>query len=331
MVKVSIIVPVYNAENGIRKCLDSLRKQEMADFECILVNDGSTDSSGHICDEYANIDSRFHVIHKKNMGASEARNTGIKESSGEWIVFVDSDDWVSPTYISSFFDGEEADLIFQGIIKETGNKSKQIKFDCFPNHDFIENLYYIERKDLLGWTFNKMFKANIIKGNDIRFPSNITLREDLIFTLQYIQHSKSITWRNNTTYHYIETPGSLMTRLKTYGELATGNELLYHLRCQILQNYPLEKYKIWTENQYFNYKITIIRYAFYRKYRLSRELRYNIIKEATAIKTVNIHNLGKTDQIIYKIVKSCIPMLIKDTLINFISQSHGRKHYKGQA
>ena len=329
MPKVSIIVPVYNVENKIKRCLDSIKKQEMQDFECILVDDGSTDSSGLICDEYAHIDSRFHTVHRKNGGASTARNTGIEASSGEWITFIDSDDWVSPQYISSYFNGKMADIVFQGITRETAKETYRIRFAHSPSDNIIENIYFIEQKDLLGWSFNKIFKANIIKEKNIRFPTDIILREDSVFTLQYLYYAESIAWRDVEYYHYIETSGSLMSQLRPYKELTKCNDLLHHLRCRIIQKYPSSKYATWVKNEYLKYKITIIRYAFYHQYRLPKKLRYQIIKDATNI-AVNFSELGKTDQLIKKITHANIPIPLKDLIINIISQAHGRKYYKGQ-
>lgn len=102
MPKVSIIVPVYNVESKLRRCLDSIKHQDYSDFECILVDDGSSDISGNICDEYAHSDRRFKVLHQKNHGVSAARNAGLKVALGDWILFVDSDDWVSSQFISAF-------------------------------------------------------------------------------------------------------------------------------------------------------------------------------------------------------------------------------------
>ena len=99
--QVSIIIPVYNSENTLRRCLNSVLAQTFTDFECLLVDDGSTDDSGRICDEYAEKDKRFRVFHKENGGVSSARNVGLDNASGEWITFVDSDDWIEGSFLDS--------------------------------------------------------------------------------------------------------------------------------------------------------------------------------------------------------------------------------------
>lgn len=103
MAKVSVIVPVYKAENCLRRCVDSILDQTFTDFELVLVDDGSPDQSGQICDEYIQHDARVKAIHKVNGGVSTARNAGLDIASGKWVVFVDSDDWCEPNYLSDFF------------------------------------------------------------------------------------------------------------------------------------------------------------------------------------------------------------------------------------
>ena len=100
--KISVIIPVYNAESTLRRCVDSVLAQTFTDFECLLINDGSKDKSGEICDEYAIRDSRVRVFHKENGGVSSARNVGLDNATGEWIAFVDSDDWVGRNIWSRF-------------------------------------------------------------------------------------------------------------------------------------------------------------------------------------------------------------------------------------
>lgn len=146
MPKVSIIVPVYNVESKLRRCLDSIKHQDYSDFECILVDDGSSDISGNICDEYAHSDRRFKVLHQKNHGVSAARNAGLKVALGDWILFVDSDDWVSSQFISAFFNGSMADIVFQGLMKDSLQGSNPVLFEHNPTHVFVENLYYLEKK-----------------------------------------------------------------------------------------------------------------------------------------------------------------------------------------
>ena len=128
---ISIIIPVYNVEKFLPQCIDSILAQTYKDFELILVDDGSPDGSPAICDSYAQRDERVRVIHQKNAGVSAARNNGIEHAKSEWISFVDSDDWVEPSYIEDFhLDEDDADMIVQGLEyydNRNGQFFKQIK------------------------------------------------------------------------------------------------------------------------------------------------------------------------------------------------------------
>ncbi len=111
---ISVIVPVYNAEKTLRRCVDSILSQTFTEFELLLINDGSKDNSGVICDEYARKDSRIRVFHKENGGVSSARNVGLDNLRGEWVTFVDSDDYVENKYLGVFYDNKKADLLVGG-------------------------------------------------------------------------------------------------------------------------------------------------------------------------------------------------------------------------
>ena len=142
MVHISIIVPVYNCENYINKCIESILSQSYPYFELLLIDDGSTDKSGEICDKYKSIDSRIKVFHENNNGVSYARNLGISNSIGEYIAFVDSDDWVEPDYISSLItEASKADLIFFGSkFHYAHNDIKYYSLSCrsYTEKDSIE-------------------------------------------------------------------------------------------------------------------------------------------------------------------------------------------------
>ena len=126
---ISIIIPVYNTAQYLDQCLESVLVQSYTDWECIVVDDGSTDNSGEICDKWGKRDSRFVILHQKNQGVSAARNKGLERCKGEYICFIDSDDWVEPTYLSHLYDGmknnEGVDMVVSGFIFE-GDKSEFI-------------------------------------------------------------------------------------------------------------------------------------------------------------------------------------------------------------
>lgn len=327
MDKVSIIVPVYNAEKSLAKCLNSIKQQIWSNFECLLIVDGATDSSLSICNEFVASDPRFIVYTQSNMGVSAARNKGLDVSVGDWIIFVDSDDWISPQYISSYFDGELGDVNFQGICRCSNSSKQKLLLKNYNGKTLIDKVFSIEKEDLLGWTCNKMFKASIIRNNKIYFPVGVSLREDMIFTLIFLNEANSLQYRNVAFYNYIESEGSLMTRLRSYKELKTANDAIFQLRKALEEKHPYNHYFEWFLSEFWKYKISIIRYAYYKKNRLARGLRYKILCDAKNVKLDRM-DFGNTDKLIYRIVKSCMPLFIKDVFINIISQFHERKYYK---
>lgn len=195
--KISIIVPVYNVEQYLNFCIDSILAQVYTDFEVLLIDDGSTDNSGKICDEYSEKDSRISVFHKENGGVSSARNVGLDNASGKYICFVDADDWIENTYV-------------QYIIENIGNADIMFFDECWHYFDGCSQIYssgYFKsddrteieakilqmtsnslRHNFFGYTWNKVFLNSIIKKNYIRFVNGLSASEDEVFTLEYCQY-----------------------------------------------------------------------------------------------------------------------------------------------
>lgn len=213
MPKISIIIPIYKAELYLRNCIDSIVQQSYGDWECILVDDGSPDASGKICDEYARKDSRFRVFHKKNGGVSSARNLGLNHAKGEWITFADADDSLNSTafefYINATKD-DKADIIRSGYSR------------CFPNgnvdniscHEVIditnknEMLDMMEGSTYFGFLWNSFYRRTII--GDIRFDEDICWCEDHLFSLKCYYNCRLIRYLPNISYNYrINTSNSL--------------------------------------------------------------------------------------------------------------------------
>jgi glycosyltransferase involved in cell wall biosynthesis len=210
---ISIIVPVYNAQEYLSKCIESILNQTMEDFELILVNDGSKDKSPEICDEYSLKDSRIKVIHKKNEGVSIARNTGINISKGTYIVFSDSDDYVDDDWCYEMYkEIINNNMVMCGITIHNIRKNKNIINKL--NVTSSENISRIKKKDffilyqkqLISSPCNKMYITKIIKDNDVRFKENLTLGEDLLFNLEYLKFmDEDIIVVNKPLYNYILT------------------------------------------------------------------------------------------------------------------------------
>lgn len=205
MPKISVIVPVYNVEKYLSFCLDSIKAQTFINWECILVDDGSSDSSGKICDEYVNLDNRFVVVHQKNSGASIARNAGLNYATGDWITFVDSDDWIDKDtfekvlHIVNFYD---IDMVQWGIILELSDKKivKSYKDGIVSNEDIVS---VFEPSSC-----HKLFSRRMLNEYNIRFPEGYTLSEDSFFSFSCYLNSKKIYNISESFYHYRIHPNS---------------------------------------------------------------------------------------------------------------------------
>lgn len=203
---ISIIVPVYNTEKYLQRCIDSILEQSYIDFEVLLINDGSTDASRRICDKNAAKDSRVRVFHKENGGVSSARNVGLDNAKGEWITFVDSDDYVLKNYLHNYVCqiNDKVDIVCQGVIFDKlfseQHPVKYIGTDYVGNvQNGIVELY---KHPLSGVIWNKCFKAQIIKDQHLRFNKNITYREDEIFVLSYLKYCKLFASSKECGYFY---------------------------------------------------------------------------------------------------------------------------------
>lgn len=215
MPKVSVIVPVYKAEQYLHNCIDSILNQIYRDFELILVDDGSPDKSGEICDKYAKNDDRIRVIHKKNGGVSSARNEGMHAAKGEYICFVDSDDFAENDYLKNLLDVKSnypdcdniwcgfqtvSDYSKKGCNKVIAEENKEVSF--YDENDIT----FLHKKWLDASPFNKLYLRKVICDNNLKMDINLSLGEDLIFNLQYMDcTNKKIAVINRPLYNYIRT------------------------------------------------------------------------------------------------------------------------------
>lgn len=205
---VSVIVPVYNMEKHLRRCVDSILAQTFTAFEVLLIDDGSTDGSGTICDEYAARDPRIRVFHKPNGGASSARNTGLEHARGEWVTFCDSDDYVFPCWLENY-DFENscgAQLIQQGTKSDKPNFVYQEKAACCCGFDYFGSpIGYLEKLTecrMIGYTWMKAFRLDIIRQNNLLFAVGVRLREDEIFVFSYLALVSSVKSVDRQGYFY---------------------------------------------------------------------------------------------------------------------------------
>lgn len=195
--KISIIVPVYNVEKYLRRCIDSILAQTFTEFELILVDDGSPDGCPAICDEYAVQDDRIRVIHQTNSGVSVARNAGLDVVRGEWIGFVDSDDWIEPNmyeYLYSVAKKTNADAVVCGFF---GQHYRRVRCMCGTEKALK---YIFEKNGFGGFSFLRLVAAE--KVQYIRFDVDISYLEDMAFFYEVFKRCEKVYWDNKPLYHY---------------------------------------------------------------------------------------------------------------------------------
>lgn len=244
---ISVIVPVYNVEKFLSKCIDSLINQTLTDIEIILVDDGSTDLSSEICDSYAKIDKRINVIHKENEGLSEARNTGIRISKGQYICFVDSDDWIS---------NDMCERLYTLLIDNNADIAQCNHIKVYSNDDILDNkikeeirvyegesmLYNLHNKNYVNTvvTWNKIYKRELF--NDIEFPKG-KLHEDEFTTYKVLHKSKKIVVTNIPMYYYRQRLGSIINsefNIKRLDLIEAWEEKIEYYNANKLYNLSLK-------------------------------------------------------------------------------------------
>lgn len=206
---ISVIIPIYNAESYLHRCVDSILSQSYTDLELLLINDGSTDRCANICDEYLSQDSRIRVFHKKNGGVSSARNLGLDYARGEYIAFCDADDYVGKDWLMEFHDAIEnnMDLVIQGIFYITNNgEIESQKISCYTGYTNEEKQNLIVQlmlKGYYGYPVTKLFRRQIIEENHIRFDEQSTFREDEQFFSKYLEYAETFRCIDKENYYYV--------------------------------------------------------------------------------------------------------------------------------
>lgn len=225
----SVIVPIYNVEKYLSQCIESLINQTYRDIEIILVNDGSTDTSGAICDRYAQKDKRIKVVHKKNDGLGMARNSGLEIATGKFVSFVDSDDYLKEDVIEKLVESlnrESADTCIGGYIRVNNEGEflleEKFAYECFSKENVQKKLF----PRLMGSTpnckdairpsvWNSAYSMDIIKAYSLRFPSEREyIAEDIVFDIEYYRYAKKVVLIESSGYMYRVTPSSLTQQYK---------------------------------------------------------------------------------------------------------------------
>lgn len=209
--RVSVVVPIYNVEQYLPQCVDSIISQTLKEIEIILVDDGSPDSSGKIAEKYAKQDSRIKVLHKKNGGLSDARNFGMEAAIGEYISFIDSDDWIESNMLEDMYKASiknNADVVVAGEIIEYINESYFIKetfekFHIATNSNKIKKaVFHMCERGVFNVVWNKIYKREFIVRNNYKFIKDAMPAEDIIFNCTVFSNIQSLVLMNTAYYHY---------------------------------------------------------------------------------------------------------------------------------
>lgn len=325
----SIIIPVYNCSKYLSKCIDSVISQTYQYFELILVDDGSTDGSEKICDEYLKKDKRIKLIHKKNSGVSDTRNQGLKMATGDYIAFLDSDDYVDNTWLENsikhFSDNPNLELLNYGFYSEVeynnqNSYNKIIYEDKLYNNksEINKDIVNLWDKHMLYNIWNKIYLNKIIKKNKIQFP-DFNFGEDMHFNIEYLKYVNKFYNSTQCFYHYIkERKGSITNKY---------NEQLFSIRIkeyntfnEYFENLGLEKddYIEFSSRRFIERVLGCIENICASNLKISLKLKKikTIIKNETTIETLKF-NKSKSKKM--KIL--LIPIKIKSTILTFLMVS----------
>ena len=267
--KISVIIPIYNVEKYLHRCIESVLAQTFTDFELILVDDGSLDDCGRICDEYAKIDNRIFTIHKENGGVSKARNIALDFATGEYICFCDSDDYIQKDYLETLYnalietksDCVSCNCTIIGDFSEKGKLTCKSQEYCIETSSKKEDFFKscLSHEILIWAMWGRIFKKSIIDKNQIRVCETCAdFAEDLGFFLMYHSHCDKIVHINYAGYYYYQRNDSMMAKTAREVKLNALNEVSYayynHINKYkslsfIVQEYPVLHFWI-MNNQY---------------------------------------------------------------------------------
>ena len=251
MIKISVIIPIYNTEEKLYRCLDSVRNQTFANFECLMVDDGSKDESPKIIDQYSLNDERFKAIHKLNGGVSSARNHGLQNASGEWVVFLDSDDLLMKNHLEAMLAAasDDTDIVFTGFDQIATDKTI-VKGHQYHSGRYVgikEVANFLSQTDALQFMipWDRMYKRSIIERESIRFDENLSLSEDRLFCYHFLLHTLGIAAISEITYrHDASDVNTLSFRSYPFYLNAYRHDAFVDATGKLLARYPLSDHAI---------------------------------------------------------------------------------------
>lgn len=252
--KASIIVPIYNVARYVRECVDSLLAQTYTELEIILVDDGSPDESGAICDEYAAKDGRVRVIHQLNRGVSAARNAGLEAATGKYVQFVDADDLLMPEATELFvreMESHDVGLVigsFESVYEQPGAAPVRVPNVFFPG---IKNAFdfavipdwrtperYGRSHDETVYVWGKLFHRAVIESKGLRFCRDLYFQEDVVFMMRYYSAIRQVATLDRIVYHYRRMDGSASSRFRLKRNWIQNDEAVYEAISGIIESWP---------------------------------------------------------------------------------------------
>ncbi len=290
IIQISIIVPIYRVEQYLSSCIKSILKQTYSNFELILIDDGSPDHCGKICDEFARKDSRIKVIHQTNGGVSKARNIGIKIAKGKWICFIDPDDLITPEYLEKFDPDHinDIDLIIQGhlILRKNLYRSECKFTNC------IYHIKDILTPDLLFFLvpWSKLYKKELIVKYNINFPENISQYEDMVFYHNFISHANTFRTISSQRYIYRQnSKNSLSSFIPDPMKYVIAMEMSFKYLKNIYEKNNIKNNYLFLDN-ITNLRRNVI-YPFYFKYSKSQYFQLiDYIRKSERYKIIYFHD-----------------------------------------
>ena len=242
--KVSVIVPIYKAEKYLNQCIQSLITQDYSDYEIILINDGSPDHCGEICEQYAAANKQIRVIHQKNTGVSAARNAGLRIAQGDCVTFVDSDDWIESCYISKLVESmQEGGMAVCGLCREkevrngealNAGESNRLNETSLEMNKTEAQKAVLCLDGIGGYVCGKLYDMRLIRKHRLSFREDIPIMEDHLFTMQYLSKIyNTVKWNKKHLYHYRDNSESATKTFVSRGSKIKINRILSP--CTVLQ------------------------------------------------------------------------------------------------
>ena len=292
--QISVIVPVYKVEAYLHRCVDSILAQTFQDFEVLLVDDGSPDRSGEICDEYAKKDKRVRVFHKENGGVSSARNLGIQKANSQYICFVDSDDFVGIDYLNHLMSGG-FDFVISGLTYISKGREQ---LDNIPHYHQANDVTTIglcipelEKLYLLNGPCQKRFNRNLLIAKEIRFDENCSNGEDTLFVLEYMRYVCSMEVVSCSDYFYFrQESGTLSSKRSAYQIAYDFARKMFMSRTNMIERFGITspKYYKYVHLLYIEYLFVSIYSLYYQKTTYNERLTFltKVFQENKALKFV---------------------------------------------